>query len=974
MNQGHLFTINASQPFLPTLAAGLKARYGETELSAARIFLPTRRAAQGLRDAFLPKGGDAEFAALLPRIATLADVDEGELLLTGDAELAKAVAGLPPALSAARRRFLLMPLIRARRDIELSAAQAYQLADDLGRLIDQSIIMSVDLATLETLVPDALAAHWQHSREFLQIIYQHWPEILKSEGAIDAIDRRQRLMSLAIARWQQSAPQTPVIAAGSTASQPVTRDWLAAIKDLPQGSVVLPGLDMHLEEEAWSALEATHPQFHMAQFLKHCGAGREDVAQWQAGGHNEAREKFLSEVMRPAAFANRWRHLRHDDLGGLAHGMELIEAASEQQEAVAAALMIREALETPEKTVALVTPDRKMAARVAALMDRWGVGVDDSGGQSLAATPVGSFVFLFTSLLREATPSSLMAFFKHPFAGGGFERGTFLEKARLFERDFFRQQPSGRNFAQWLLILGEAQEKVPNADFFSGIIKKIMALQTAREMPLAEMLIAIFEALEAMQAKDVSLWEGPNGEALAALLEEMRVAAQGMKVGFYDALAILEEALRRAPVRRPYGYHPRFFILGLLEARLLAFDHVILSGLNENIWPELESPDPWLSRGMRLGIGLPTHEQYVGLMAHDFVQMAASPSVTLLRCERTGEAPSQPSRWLLCLQAVLQKAGTPDALWARQPWLEWASQLDRASELSPCEPPAVKIALEAWPASIGLYDLETLIRDPYAFYARKILRLKALDALDAEMDARMRGNIIHRALYELLQKYPRHWPPEAQVDFIGLMQEAYRDFGLSDAEMDIINAQLPKLAAAFYDFEREQRKKITASHLERESAWKLNINGRVLTLKARADRLDMLRDGTLEIIDYKTGAVPSKKDVAAALKPQMIVETLMAEAGAFKDMDAKPVSALTYVSVGENKGEVEASKAGVEPQDIRAVHVPGLSAFLQAFMSAAAVFHAAPRPQLIKPAEDYARLARVSEWSKGSLPQEDGEL
>lgn len=977
MAKGNFYTIVPGQPFLPTLVAGLKARLDEGQLAHAVIFLPNRRSMPALRDAFLNAGEDsANIARILPRIRMLADVDEDELLLSGDAALAQKVAALPPAIAPMQRAFLLMKLIMAKGGALADAQHAFLLACELGRLIDQSLIEGADLAKLEALVPENLAVHWQEVRDFLAIVHLHWPKLLAAEGKIDRIDRRQRLVRILNAHWQQHPPQHPVIAAGSTGSQPVMAELLATIAALPQGHVVLPGLDRHLEEEAWQILEAGHPQYLMARLLKQAGLSRADVQNWSDKNFAHDRSLLLSETMRPSSVADRWQHVRREKGEGLDFkNMQRIDARNEHEEAYMAALLLRQCVASDDCTAALVTPDRAIAARVAEIVRRWGIAIDDSAGTSLGITPVGSYISLLLALPGNAARSAqLLAFLKHPFTGCGYAREMCLAHARELERSFFRANLCGQGLARWLNLAELRRDlRAPQEEYMNllpNIARLLSPLEDKSTQPFSVWLALIQKTADACLAEENRLWQGPEGEALATLIEEL--ANADFACDFATCAAIVNHAMEQTPVRKPYGQHPRLAILGLLEARLLSYDRVILAGLNEGTWPQLHAPDPWMSRAMRVAADLALPDQRVGQMAHDFAQLAASANVTLLRSTRVAGAPALASRWLLRLDAVLAMRNAKNALHPEQPWQEWAKRLDQPGDLSPCEPPAVHVAVRDMPRSISVSDIETWVRDPYAFYARKMLGLKALKPLDAGLSARERGMAIHAALHRLAKIYPDAWPVEAMPAFIREVERAYIACGADEEDLTLIRARLPTLAESYWQFEKNRRATYPRRVTESRGVWPLDFAAHQMSLTSRADRIDLAADGTLSILDFKTGSVPKPKEIEAGFKPQLLLEAMMAQKGAFADVSANATPNIAYAAFNEKEGEVNLKNVEAILA-LESIHRPGFLAFINAYLSLDAVFHAAPRPQRLPPMQDYARLARIAEWSKGTLEQEDSE-
>lgn len=976
-----VYNIAPTQAFLPALVRGLYARFSEEEIAAAHLFVPTRRAAASLRNAFLNREGQVgNTAKLLPRIATIASIDEDELFFNPDPDFANALLDLPPALGATQRLFLLMQLIRQVADIPFNPSQLYAMAKDLGGLMDQALIHNVSLDALETYVPDdhEIQEHWQRSRRFLQIIYQNWPALLAERGVMDATARRLALLRHTLASWQRLPPSQLMLAAGSTASQPATAEWLRAISLLPQGIVVLPGLDQELEEQSWVNLEPSHPQYHMAQFLKRCQMGREQVEEWapaSSATFAASRNKIISEIMRPAASADQWRHLVPDNFGAdVWHGLSRIDAKNDQQEAVAAALLIRAKLQEPDRRVALVTPSRSMAKRVTAQLTRWNINVDDSAGQRLLDTPIGSYLALLLGLLKvHCRPSDVMAFFKHPLTGLGQARGTFLDSARRLEEGFFRKKICGQTLSSWLQAM-EGEDKLKEPAQLLVALQVLLAPMRAPDLnTMADFCNRLLKAAQNGLADGQDLFYGPNGESLAALLEDLSAASHGIAFSFEELRSIFEQHLAAMPVHKPYGAHPRLFVLGLLEARLLDFDTVILAGLNEDVWPVLEKPDPWLSNAMRRHIGLPLHDDTIGLMAHDFAQQLGQREVMVLRSLRSEGTPTQTSRWLLRLEAILEKVGHPHALNTVLPWLEWAENLDKAHTLNPCSVPSVVVSPAQWPQSLRLTDLELLVNDAYAFYARCILKLKKLEPLDGEMDARTRGTVLHNALCAWFSAYPAAWPEKARADFILYLQRFFQPYLYTEAQWQFLALPFASLAGAFYEWEKARRLGIAQSAHEQAGSWKLRICKRDLIIKARADRIDFLKNGSLQIVDYKTGVVPTENQIKTGARPQLLIEALMACAGMFENVPRAMEASLSYLKVDLNKGELEEKDFMQEEIGNFSEHRAGFTAFMESMMSGSVAFEPVPYASTTRMAEDYARLARVSEWSKGSLAQvEDG--
>ena len=989
-----VFTIPVGAPFIDALARGiLKNRGGDPlELARVLVLLPTRRACRALHDAFLRATGGQPL--LLPAIRPIADVDEEEMSARGIGPghgISERSLGIPPAIPALRRQLLLARLIleldaqrRPRASDGMDHAQAAALASELASLLDQMQTERLPFSVLEGVVPDQLAAHWRQTLDFLKILTEHWPRLLRAEGCVDPADRRNRLLETQADVWRNAPPEHPIVAAGSTGTIPATADLLKVVAALPDGTVILPGLDLAMDEETWRAVDETHHQYGLRRLLNHLGVPRFDVPVWEeAGGEDrpDGRARFLSEAMRPAETTHAWRSGGHF-APSVAAGLERIDCPGPEEEARVIALVMREALETPGRTAALVTPDRALARRVAAEVRRWGVEVDDSAGRPLGETPPGAFFRLVARMAAERlAPVPLLAALKHPLAAGGMARIRFLGAVRELERVVLRGPRPARDLEGLTAAVETAGANDTLLSFVAGLGARLSTFLDAsreRSVPLVELLERHVAACEALAADERGagaerMWNGDAGAELAGFVDEFRRAAEGVApLSGAEYAALLTRLLGGRVVRPRWGLHPRLNIWGLLEARLQRADVMILGGLNEGVWPPEPGSDPWLSRPMREAVGLPAPERRIGLTAHDFVQAAAAPVAFLTRSEKVEGTPTVPSRWLLRIDALLERLG--GKLESRHPWLRWQESLDRPEPgAGPVAPPEPKPPLSARPRRLSVTDVETWVRDPYALFAKRILKLRPLDPIDADPGAMERGVFIHRALEAFLSEYGPELPENAVERLVSLGEDA---FGAALSRPAVWSFWWPRFRRIADWFVGEMRDLadqggVARTAVEIRGEIGFEVSGAPFTLAAKADRIDVRSDGSLAIIDYKTGGIPSRKEVASGLSPQLPLEAWMAQAGGFQGVEAASVSELAYwrLSGGSPPGEVVPVREDVAELTERARD--GLRRLVETFDDPAIPYRARPRPRRALRYGDYDHLARVAEWS--ALPGGDPE-
>jgi len=974
-----VFTIPSGVSFLDALADGIVARLGDDPavLTRATILLPTRRACRAMREAFLRRSGGRP--TLLPQLRPIGDVDDDELALTSNGDL-----DLPPAISTLRRQLVLARSILMIRSEEgpMTAPQALELAAELAALLDRVQTEGLGFDGLERLVPEEYAEHWRRTIEFLKILTAHWPGILAVEGVIDAAERRNRALDALAAQWTANPPADAVIAGGSTGSIPATARLLKVIAGLPNGAVVLPGLDRNIGDESWSALDETHPQFGLKQLLGALGVERNAVEPWTAvTPARPGRSLLLATALQPAAATASWRDseaITSESIEGLVR----VDCAHTQEEAQVIALVLREALEIPGRTAALVTPDRELARRVAAELARFSIAIDDSAGRPLAASPTAVFLRLIAeAIAADTAPVPLLALLKHPLTATGLATAECRRLARMLEIEALRGPRPASGFEGLRQVLPTEVGLALTAwvERLGREAERFTALTAGEGTPL-ELLQAHVALAERWATTDGEsgasrLWATEAGEAVADVVAELAGALRDFPPIPGSAYpAFLGHCLAGRVLRPAWGGHARLQILGPLEARLLSFDVLVLGGLNEGTWPPEVESDPWMSRPMRKIFGLPALERRIGLAAHDFVQACGAAEVVLTRAERVEGAPTVPSRWLQRLDAVLRASHLKMRLKTRDELQRWQMALDDVELLPPVGPPAPRPPVEARPRQLSVTDIGTWLADPYALYARKVLGLRHLHPLDMDPGVAERGVFIHEALETFVRRFPDRVPARA-LDT--LLEIGRGTFGAALSRPGVWAFWWPRFEAIarwFVEYERARRAQAKPLITEGRAALDLDVSRKQFRLIGRADRIDRLADGSLAIIDYKTGSVPDPREVVLGLAPQLPLEAAMAQAGAFGNVSAAPVSQLRYwhVTGGEPAGSevaIDGATFGRQrlsvPPVARLVEeaLAGLRRLIARFDDRQTPYLARPRPEYALRYNDYAHLARIKEWA-----------
>ncbi|HYI43557.1 MAG TPA: PD-(D/E)XK nuclease family protein, partial [Sphingomicrobium sp.] len=755
--QPAVFTIPSHRSFSDSLVAGLLAAYGRDPLSLAngRILVPNNRAARSITEAFVRASGGG---LVLPRLIPVGDPELDERV-GGALDIADLDDPLPPAVEPVERLLALAEMVRGEGE---GASEALRMAADLARTLDALLIEEVEPSRLADAAADApeLALHWQLSLDRLRAILEQWPGRLKELGKIDAAERRNLLLHRLARRWRSAPPPGFTVAAGVTTAAPAVAALVKAVAFLPDGAVVLPGvaLERSMPREEWDALgpnehgqgEETHPQFHLKLLLDRLGVARSEVRLWPRVGRaasSPIRGRAVANAMTSAHFSDKWNALK--PVERRLTGIRAAELADPAAEAQAIALAIREAVETGGRTAALVTPDRTLARRVAALLARWDIEADDSAGRALSELPSGTLLLgIAAAMAEDLAPVPLLALLKHPAVGGeAAARLDWLDKVRLLDKGLRGPRPAaGLSGLDRHFEAKEAEGRNRGClDAWRSVRPRLEWIDAARSRSLGGFAEALVGAAEALAGTNA--WRGQDGRMAAEMLSELQASPEALRmpVTGEDALAMLRQLLDMRRIRPPYGGHPRVFIWGLLEARLQQADLVVLGGLNEGVWPAAAAPDPWLAPRIRANLGIPGLEFRTGLSAHDFASALGAPDVLITRAKRDGRAPTVASRFWLRLNAMTGGL-------ARDLRLErFVSALDDPGPPKPVARPQPSPPAELRPRKISVTQVDRLKADPFAFYAQAVLRLRSLDPVDDEHTARWKGSAVHEVFEHWLR-------------------------------------------------------------------------------------------------------------------------------------------------------------------------------------------------------------------------------
>jgi ATP-dependent helicase/nuclease subunit B len=943
-------------------------------LARVEIFVNSSRMRKDLTLAF-----DDGHTHFLPKIRLITEL--GTDLAARD--VATGVSGL-------RRRLELSQLVGRFLDQEpdfAARSTIYDLADSLAALLAEMHDEGVSPADLDTINIEDTSGHWTRARRFMSIISGFFDPTQSQPPMPEA--RLKMVVDLLHKRWTASPPHHPIIVAGSTGSRGTTSAFMKLVANLPQGAVVLPGVDFTITPETWNKIEETsafeHPQARFSNFAKKLDVSPRAIENWAPHvDENSTRNQLISLALRPAPVTDQWmtEGPNFKDVDVACNDLTLIEAPDSRSEAVSIALALRQAAEEGKKA-ALITPDRALARHVTAVLDRWNIAPDDSAGIPLNQTPPGRLLrHVSTALGRQVSSEDLLVLLKHPLVASGMAdskgiRGFHLLWTRNLERQLRRYGPAFPK-REDLLAWAEKPDSgsvdttlVAWAMWVSDIIERLTDTGTSHLSEHLDRVVELSEALvcgpNSSDAKE--LWSKAAGREALRVITELKFEAQhGGHMSTHEFASLFNAIVGRGLARDLSPKHPDVMIWGTLEARAQGADLVILGGLNETVWPAAPVPDPWFSRDMRKQVGLLPPEQQIGLAAHDFQQAVGADTVILTRAKRNAEAETVASRWVIRLTNLLSGMSEDGAEALSQMrargdvFVEMARALERPDASVPlAQRPSPRPPYEARPRQLSVTRIETLVRDPYQIYASRVLRLSKLNPLTQAADPRDRGTAFHKVMEEFVAHTRDETDQEAAARLIATAERVLEDTVLWPAARRVWLGRLKKIALPLAQREAENRAKGTPVATEIKGGF--HFKDIDFSLTCEADRIDKTEGGDYIIYDYKTGSPPTKKQTET-LNMQLHLEAIMLENGGFSGLNAGRVFELAYLGLD---GSTKQTRLPLLPGDTAKIE-ERFRALIQNYDDPQQGYTSRRIVQSVSFSGDFDHLARVGEWAESDPP------
>lgn len=909
-NKGLVYTSQAGENLAEAVVEKIMATLPEGSplaLAGIKIYVPSPRAGLALKEAFVKING----AGLLPHIHMMSFHDEDmdvHRFERNDLEKKEIISSLG-------RQMVLTQLVQTAYP-SYSFNKCFEQATALSSLFSKLKAYDLTIQDVEKEIPENLSHHWKQNVNFFKIAFEFYPNWLHENQKVDTVDAAQKAVEVELDSLQKNGMKNAVWAVGFSDTTPLGFKLLKEIIKHEKGVLILSSLDKNMSDELFEQVPETHPQFTLKRLLQKLELQRSDVEYLKEKNTSE-RVLCWQQALAPAEGLKKI-----DEITALkgVQGLSYIEASTESEEAEVVALIMRETLEVEGKTCALISPDRRLSLRVEACLKKWGVNVDDSAGIPLLSTPLGRLFFMVVNLVNEYFPPLMLAeFLNHKYANLGHIENK-KQKLKALDHLVLRGEKPASGFVGLRHKLQKSLQNerkdgnlAPDALTFmnelEAVFKPLLGKGAEYKVDfwISKHLDVLKTVLKQDEQDELNIFDDEAGQTLLGMLSSWQDAAKDVQnINLETYLGMLTGVMSTTAVRKKQSTHPRLFIWGPMESRLQHVDRVIVGALNEGVWPRKVAPDVWFNSSICEKLGIPSAQVHVGMSAHDLLNLVTQKEVFMTRTLKDSEGETIPSRFVSRLESVMPQQVFEQLLVKNSIWKNRVRALRLNGDVQRLSPPKPKPNIERRPSIWSASTARDIMQCPYKVYIRKVLKLEALEAYEESFSASLKGQLIHKVLESFFVEVAHMPPPfagdkgnkkevynhlmlQAKVAFEAVEEKASKALGLK---------QMEKIADAFAN-------KVVEDHLNGTVPLHIEKDANVLLesgvkLYAKADRIDQTKEG-LVVIDYKTGAPPSPKDVLNGVEPQMAVESVILNRGGFERK--VPVKALEYWHVSGKKGE-----------------------------------------------------------------------
>ncbi|NRB11263.1 MAG: PD-(D/E)XK nuclease family protein, partial [Rickettsiaceae bacterium] len=448
----------------------------------------------------------------------------------------------------------------------------------------------------------------------------------------------------------------------------------------------------------------------------------------------------------------------------------------------------------------------------------------------------------------------------------------------------------------------------------------------------------VIKTTEAIYPK---IWQENDCYKLSeSLFEILKINWQWQIQDLAEFPEILRAILKGGRVYNPVE-DTRITLCKPADVALVNFDLVMMADLNEGSLPANASNNPWLNKHMQEELSIHSWCAKFGSGLYNFYLNLHNKEVVITRAKKqVNNKLSLISTFMLRLKHILGSKLKIENI-----------AVNSSRHLTEENENEKYITVDAFPEYVSATDVELLLRSPYNFYAKKILKLRPEVEIEEKPSLAEFGNFFHN----VVDLYNKNYAEENGYGVECLLSIA-NDILENSIFPEYIKKnwkiKLTAIASEFIEFDEGRRRLAMETYSEIKGKMMLNIAGKDIVVTSIADRIEIDENREAVIIDYKTGAMPSKSEVASGLSPQLVIAALILLQGGF-GIEITGIKSLLYVKINHNEPYIKTQAITLTAEEL-AQHKQGLISLLEYYVNNK-IF---PVKQAELEYDDYSHLAR----------------
>lgn len=875
-HKNNIFNICGNYHFFESFLQFLNDNFGQN-FGGVKIILPNRRSCREFKELLLEKN-----QVLIPQIKAISDISFEDFFQFSSNSRTKNIIDEISKIKVFDDFDYLIYLTQKIQNYQnfknLNFYQAFKSAIMLKDLLEEVERQEIVVESFFSLDDSNLAMHRQITLDFISRFIVEIKNSLLKENIYTQSSYQNLLIKYFTEILENEDLQNPLIIAGSTGSMVFNRKLIKAISQKNNGFVFL--YNYQKKED----LKENHPQFllnNLVGFLENPPVKNLTYQKFEIS--SQSRQNLLRLMMLPYEEIDKWQKISEFLEVNLAkkdleENFTIIEAGNLILEAKIIAKIIAK---NKTKKLGIIINNDNLSKLLKLELIRLKVDFNDAQSQKISTSKLIDLAILIYQLFEsDFAASNVLAVLKHELCF--FDR-DLVEK---FEIEILRQERQ----SQGLDGIKAYTKKQPILQEFFNNFLKLLAFNFN--------INSLIKTLENLTGKTYLelINREESGEEIFYLFEKLQ--KQNQQILTSDDFKVI---LSQISYFKPSNSKAKIQILSPIEARLLNFEMIFITSLNEGNFPEIESEN-WLGRKIRKDLGVDKITQKIGQNAYDFCNYLSNKKVVLSRAKMAGDVDIIESPFLTKFKTIADKIAANIDCGA-----EFFLELKKENQLTKIVriPAEARPALAQRPKQFSITEISKLISNPYFIYCKKILRLKELNKIDYKAGYSEFGSFIHKAL-ECYIENPN------QVNFYEIFCEF---FTAKDARL----VWFSKFEKIFPNFLQQNSQFLNCKNLT-EIVAKINIGE--VSLHGRIDRVIIDGDNA-HIFDYKSGTVPQRSQVLAGSEPQLTLSALVLLENQLKSYK---ISSLNYwklsnknvdlTKISDDEEEInimlEAARAGLE--------------------------------------------------------------